>query len=241
MVALGLLDGPDGLLRLALDPVLRHDDALARGIAADVVDAARGVLPAGEVIVEARGATALQDALISAGFKPDEPWTPLRRDVTGPVSRKVTDAGSACTSVVGADRAAAWMEVHWSAFRGTPFGEEQEREVLDWWSTMMSGPFAADGRLLALSNPAGETVAVAGVWSAGLGRPGLIEPMGVHRDHQGQGHGAAVCAAAASTLRQLGACSAIVCTESSNTAAVATYRAAGFTAGPQIADLIRPD
>lgn len=239
VVALGLLDGPDGLLRVALDPTLRLDRSLAGAIAADIADPQREVLPSGEAIVEVRGATALQHALRGEGFEPDEPWTPLRRDLTEPVVPESSAGGGGLASVVGLDRAAAWMEVHWSAFRGTPFGAEEEREVVDWWSTMMSGPFATDGRMLALTDPAGDTVAVAGVWSAGPGRPGLIEPMGVHRDHQGRGYGAAVCVAAASALRQLDACSAIVCAESSNTAAVSTYRAAGFTAGPQIEDLVR--
>lgn len=238
LVAVGLLDGPD-LLRLALDPALRRDEQIARCLGADLVDHERGVLAAGNGVVEARGAAALHHCLLEAGWEPDEPWTPLRRDLSEPVPDTLVTRTGAVVEEVDADRAGAWMEVHWSAFRGTPFGEEDRRTVVAWWSTMMSGPFAARGRTLALTDPAGRRVAVVGVWSAGPGRPGLIEPMGVHREHRGRGYGAAVCEAAASVLHSMSASSAVVCAESSNVGAVATYTAAGFTAGPEVADLVR--
>jgi ribosomal protein S18 acetylase RimI-like enzyme len=239
IVAVGLLDGPDGLLRLAVDPTLRRDEPLAVHIAADIADPAGAVLPAGAVVVEARGAEALQAVLVGAGWGLDEPWTPLRRDLSGPVDDVLVDRAGVSVEEVGLDRAAAWMEVHWSAFKGTPFGEAEERTGVDWWSTMMSGPFAERGRSLALLDPAGDAVAVVGVWSAGPGRPGLIEPMGVRGDHRGRGYGAAVCEAATSVLRAMGATSAVVCAESSNVGAIATYTAAGFEACPEVADLIR--
>lgn len=47
-------------------------------------------------------------------------------------------------------------------------------------------------------------VSVTTVWSAGPGRPGLIESMGFHRDHRGRGYGVAITVAAASALRQMG-------------------------------------
>ncbi|WP_229871995.1 GNAT family N-acetyltransferase, partial [Streptomyces longisporoflavus] len=71
-------------------------------------------------------------------------------------------------------------------------------------------------------------VAAATVWSAGPGKPGLLEPVGVHADHRGHGYGTAISVAAAAALRELGASSALVSTPSSNTAAVATYKAAGY-------------
>lgn len=240
LVAVGLLDGPDGLLRLALDPALRRDEQSARHIAADIADPARGVLPAGEAVVEARGAESLHDVLLAAGWEHDEPWIPLRRDLAEPVLNTLVTRGHLRVDTVNSDRADAWMEVHWSAFKGTRFGAEDRRKVVELWSTMMSGPFAERGRSVSIIDPAGRMVAVVGVWSAGRGRPGLIEPMGVHRDCRGQGYGVVACEAAASILREMGSSSAIVCAESSNIAAVATYSAAGFTAHPAVPDLVRP-
>lgn len=77
------------------------------------------------------------------------------------------------------------------------------------------------------------------VWSAGSGRPGLLEPMGVHRHHRRHGYGTAITLAAAAALRELGSSSAIVCTQSSNEGAVATYGAAGFRRCPEVRDLCR--
>ena len=239
LLALGLLDGQDGLLRLAVDPELRSDERLARQILSDIADQARGVLPEGAAIVEARGATALQRMMLSEGWAFDEPWTPLHHDLYDPVPDTLVTRAGLRVEDIGPDRAHSWMEVHWSAFKGTPFGEAERRDVVDWWSTMMDGPFADRGRSLAAFDPDGRAVAIVGVWSAGRGRPGLVEPMGVHRDHRGRGYGAAVCEAAASELRQMGSSSAIVCAETTNVGAVSTYAAAGFTAHPSVSDLLR--
>lgn len=240
LVAIGLLDGPDGLLRLALNPALRRDQRLAMNLGYSITDPTHCVLPAGGAIVEARGAGALRDVLLGAGWEPDEPWIPMRRDLAEAVPDTLVTKAGLSVEVVGVDRAGEWMRVHWSAFKGTRFGEKERREVVDWWSTMMSGPFAERGRSVAIVDPAGHTVAVVGVWSAGRGRPGLIEPMGVHREHRGHGYGAAVCQAAATVLSEMGSSSAIVCAESSNVAAVATYRAGGFTTHAAVTDLVRP-
>ena len=239
LLALGLLDGQDGLLRLAVDPDLRSDEPVARQICSDITDPARGVLPDGAATVEGRGATALQRVMLSEGWELDEPWTPLHHDLSDPVPDTLVTRAGLRVEVIGPDRAHTWMEVHWSAFKGTPFGEAERRDVVDWWSTMMDGPFADRGRSLAALDLAGRAVAIVGVWSAGRGRPGLVEPMGVHRDHRGRGYGAAVCEAAASALRQMGSSSAIVCAETSNVGALSTYTAAGFTAHPPVSDLLR--
>jgi GNAT superfamily N-acetyltransferase len=77
------------------------------------------------------------------------------------------------------------------------------------------------------------------VVSAGPGKPGLLEPMGVHQDHRGHGHGTAICVAAAAALRQLGSSCALVCTRTANAGAVATYESAGFRRLPQRLDISR--
>jgi ribosomal protein S18 acetylase RimI-like enzyme len=77
------------------------------------------------------------------------------------------------------------------------------------------------------------------VWSAGPGKPGLLEPMGVHRQHRGHGYGKVITVAAAAALQELGSSSAIVCTRSLNVGAVGTYKSAGFQQLPEIRDLCR--
>ncbi|RYJ30432.1 acetyltransferase [Streptomyces sp. L-9-10] len=77
------------------------------------------------------------------------------------------------------------------------------------------------------------------MWSAGPGRPGLLEPMGVHREHRRHGYGRAITVAAAAALQELGSSSAIVCTPSSNPGAVATYKSAGFQQRPEVRDQYR--
>jgi ribosomal protein S18 acetylase RimI-like enzyme len=101
---------------------------------------------------------------------------------------------------------------------------------------MSSGPLYADARCLVGYDDQGIAVATVTVWSAGHGKPGLLEPMGVHRDHRGRSYGKAITIAAAAELRELGSSSAIVCTESSNTGAVATYESAGFQKLPERRD-----
>lgn len=233
MLAVGLLDGPQ-LLRVAIDPHWCEDEEVARQITEDLNDPERGVLDPGEATIEARGADRLTQMLSEQGWQDDEPWTPLNLDLSAPLD----DTGLR-VEVIDHERAGDWMAVHWSAFRGTALTNADRREVTNWWRTMATGPLYADARSLMLSDGHGSPVAVAAVWSAGPGRPGLVEPMGVHQDHHGQGHGRAITRAAAAALRDLGSSSAIVCAESANLAAVATYTSAGFTAHPQVADLCR--
>ena len=84
LLAVGLLDGPT-VLRLAMAPAAESDDALARCLAEDVADPDRGVLPAGNVAVEAPPGAVVRHRLHDAGWRPGEAWTPLRRPLTEPV------------------------------------------------------------------------------------------------------------------------------------------------------------
>jgi len=104
---------------------------------------------------------------------------------------------------------------------------------------MAAGLPYADARCLLAYDDRGNAVAEVTVWSAGPGKPGLLEPMGVHAEHRGRGYGKAICVAAAAALQGLGSSSAIVCTPSANAGAVATYESAGFTPLPQRRDRSR--
>lgn len=222
VLAVGLLDGP-GLIRLTIAPDARRDEELARRLVEDATEPERGVLPGGTASLDAPADALLHDLLPAAGWTTDEPWTPLRRDLTEPLP----DPGVRI-EVVGPERAPVRTAVQRSAFERSTFTDEA-------WRAMASGPAYADARCL-VAHDRGEAVAAVTVWSAGPGRPGLLEPMGVHRDHRGRGHGRAITVAAAAALRELGASSAVVCTPSTNAGAVATYRSAGFRRLPEIRD-----
>ena len=222
IVAVGLLDGAD-LLRCTIAPDARADEELARRLADDVCTPERGVLPAGTVYVESPRGTRFQELMFERGWQSDVPWTPLRRDLGAPVE----DPGVRA-EVVGHDQADVYAAVIRASFEKSTFTEER-------WHAMAIGSPYADARSLVVFDR-GVAVAAMTVWSAGPGRPGLIEPMGVHRDHRGKGFGKAITVAGAAALRELGSSSALVCTPSSNAGAVATYRAAGFDQLPEVHD-----
>ncbi len=223
LLAVGLLDGPR-LLRLAVAPGAENDEELASQLATDITRP--GLLPAGEAAVEARFGGALPELLSAQGWDAGEPWTPLVRFLTEPVA----DCGLRI-ELAGPGRSAERVEVQRAAFAGSMFTDER-------WQAMAAGPEYATARCL-VGYDGGAAVATATVWSAGPGRPGLLEPLGVHRDHRGRGHGRAITVAAAAALRELGSSSATVCTPSSNVGGVATYRAAGFEELPEVRDLHR--
>ncbi|MEU6394612.1 GNAT family N-acetyltransferase [Streptomyces sp. NPDC046939] len=227
ILAVGLLDTPD-VLRLTLAPDALRDAELAERLAEDVTLPERGVLGAGRAAVDSPDGALVGEVLADAGWKADEPWTPLRRDLTEPVP----DPGLRI-EVTGPGRAAVRTAVHRAAFGRAAFTDER-------WRAMEAGAPYADARCLVAYDGRGDAVAAVTVWSAGSGRPGLLEPLGVHPDHRGHGHGRAVTVAAAAALRDLGASSALVSTPSANEAAVATYRSAGFRALPETRDQRRP-
>ncbi|MFF1711951.1 GNAT family N-acetyltransferase [Streptomyces sp. NPDC058268] len=226
IVAVGFLDGPD-VLRLTTAPDLRQDGELARRLLADLDDPERGVLPPGKVGLELPNGALLREVLLEAGWILDEAWTPLRRDLAEPVK----DSGLRI-EVAGPETAGVRTAVHRSAFGGQKFTEEV-------WHVLAAGPVYADARCLIGYDDQDNAVAAATVWSAGPGKPGLLEPMGVHADHRGHGYGTAISVAAAAALREMGASSALVSAESSNTAAVATYKAAGYQPSSERLDVSR--
>lgn len=226
ILAVGLVDSPR-LVRLAIAPGAQHDEELASQVVTDVTRPERGILPQGKVYVEARCGDLLRGLLAEEGWQADEPWTPLCRDLGGPVE----DCG-ARIEVIGPERAHLRAAVQRAAFESSTFTEER-------WHAMAAGLPYTDAQCLIAYDDQDHAVAAATVWSAGPGRPGLLEPVGVHREYRGHGYGTAITVAAAAALRELGASSAIVCTESSNVGAVATYRSAGFQQLPEVRDLRR--
>jgi ribosomal protein S18 acetylase RimI-like enzyme len=226
ILAVGLLDGP-GLLRLTIAPDALRDEELAQKLVDDVTEPERGVLPEGKANIEAPTGALVQDLLFEDGWDVDEPWTPLRRDLTEPV-----DDPGVRIEVVGPEQAHVFAAVQRAAFDGSRFTDER-------WHAMAAGLPYADARCLVAYDDQGNAVAAVTVWSAGPGKPGLLEPMGVHREHRGHGYGKAISVAAAAALQALGSSSALVCTPSSNVGAVATYTSAGFQQRPEVRDHFR--
>ena len=217
--AVGLLDGPD-LLRLALAPGVQQDLTVARQVADDVVDPDRHVLPAGPGVVESPVGAVVRDVLHDRGWVTDDPWAVLRRDLSDPV-----EDTHLRIERVGPERAPVWAAVHAAAFGGAAASHQG---VLERWHQLVQGPAYADARCVVGYDTADHPVATAIVWSAGPGRRGILEPLGVHPDHRGHGHGRAIGVAAAAALQEMGAAQAMVATPTSNTGAVAAYQAAGY-------------
>jgi ribosomal protein S18 acetylase RimI-like enzyme len=226
ILAVGLLDGPE-LLRLTIAPDAQRDGELAQQLVEDVTEPERGVLPEGRVNIEAPRGALVQDRLSEDGWNADEPWTPLRRDLGGTV-----EGPSVRIEVIGPEQAHVRTAVQRASFDKSTFTDES-------WHAMAVGLPYADARCLVAYDDQGNAVAAVTVWSAGPGKPGLLEPMGVHREHRGRGYGKAITVAAAAALQELGSSSAIVCTPSSNVGAVATYKSAGFQQLPEIRDKYR--
>jgi len=226
LLAIGFLDGPE-VLRMTVAPQVWREEELAHQVVADVSEPRRGVLPAGKVSVETPDGTRLQDLLSDVGWSAGEPWTPLRRDLTGPVEQ----AGLRI-EVIGSGDESEFTAVHRSAWGSPRFTDEL-------WRAMAAGLPYSDARCLLAYDDQGVAVAGVTVWSAGPGKPGLLEPMGVHADYRGRGYGTMICVAAAAELEKLGSSSALVCTRSSLAAAVATYKSAGFQQLPERLDRSR--
>ena len=226
ILAVGLLDGPD-VLRLTIAPDAQRDEELARRLAEDLIEPERGILPDGKVNVESPLGALVKDLLSEEGWGVDDPWTPLRRDLAKPVE----DPGVRIEAI-GPEKADVRAAVHRASFDRSTFTDAH-------WRAMAAGSAYADARCLVASDGQGDAVAAVTVWSAGPGRPGLLEPLGVHREHRGNGYGTAITRAAAVALQQLGSSSAIVCTPSANVGGVATYKSAGFQPLPEVRDQYR--
>lgn len=183
------------------------------------------VLAGGKAYVEPPASAALRDAL--AGWEQVDPWVPLYRDLAEPV-----EDPEITVERVTPDTAAERVAVQRASFDGSTYTVER-------WHAMAAGPPYVHATDLLGRDADGNAVAAVTVWSAGPGRPGIIEPMGVHRAYRGAGHGRAITVAAAAALRDSGASGAWVCTPAFNTGAVATYAAAGFTPQPETRALAR--
>ena len=223
--AIGLTDGRS-LARMAVAPSADHDEELAHALVRDLEDPARGVVGGETLAVEARFGTAFRALLLSRGWAAGEPWTPLVRDLS-----ELVEPRTVRVEVVGPEGVGDRVAVQRAAFHSSNFTTEL-------WEQMSQSPAYREARCLVGYDHDGAAVAAVTVWSAGPGRPGLLEPVGVHRDHRGRGYGTAVSLAAAAALQDLGASSACVATPTANRTAVATYSSAGYLRQPDVTDFV---
>lgn len=227
IVAIGFLDSPD-VLRMTVAPEVWCDDELARHVVSDLSEPERGVLPRGKVSVEVPDGTRVNDLLSGGVWSNGDPWTPLRLNVAAPMR----ETGLRTEVVASAEQVSECTAVHRSAWGSQRFTDEQ-------WRSMAAGLPFAEARCLLARDDHGVAVATVTAWSAGPGKPALLEPLGVHADHRRRGYGAAICLAAAARVRDMGSSSVLVCTPSSLRSAVATYEAAGYERLPERLDRSR--
>ncbi|WP_228982096.1 N-acetyltransferase [Streptomyces sp. DH12] len=223
-VAVGLLDGP--VLRVGLAPRVAADPARAEALAA-AFDRAAGD---GEAWCDLPEGSPVGGALRRLGWSadPDGQWSVfVCDDVTAPAG-----AGQR-TLVVGEESAADRVAVHRAAFAGSSF-------TLARWRAMRGSAAAGLCVESLVTTPDGSPAAAATGWLAGAGRCGLLEPVGTHPDHRGHGYGRDAVLAVCARLRERGAGAVAVLTPSTNTAAVALYRSAGFLEVARTRDFRRP-
>jgi hypothetical protein len=122
-----------------------------------VTEPERGVLIEGKAYVDAAMGALVRDLLFEDGWNADEPWTPLRRDLTEPVR----DPGVRIEAI-GPEQAHVRTAVQRASFDRPTFTEER-------WCAMANGLPYADARCVVAHDDQGNAVAAVTVWSAGRG------------------------------------------------------------------------
>lgn len=168
---------------------------------------------------------ARSDGLPLPGWKLDysEPWSAMSW-----TPRPVTSRAERVGEAAAADR----VMVQRAAFTRSTFTVER-------WRAMKQSPAGGLAVDMLVRTSAGEAAAAATGWFGGVGRCGLLEPVGTHPDHRRHGYGRDVVLGTCAALADLGASAVAVVTPSANVAAVELYRSAGFTVVRENHDWVR--
>ncbi|GAA1558013.1 MULTISPECIES: GNAT family N-acetyltransferase [Dermacoccus] len=233
-IAIGMLDTDTdaSVIRLAVSPTVGDDETIATRIADDLDG--RDLLPQEPASAEVRFGSALQQVLRDRGWTDGDGWACFTSDLSHPTPshpvRKAVVDGSAAEGVPDA-------VVH-DIVRAHLAAWERSTLTVKKWHEMAVGPAFRHGRFIVLYAD-DVPVATAAVWSAGPGRPGLIEPLGVDRDQRGRGYGREIVNACAAELRDMDASSMKVATPVTQWPAVPLYEAT-MRRLPDVPDLVRP-
>ncbi|WP_059008783.1 GNAT family N-acetyltransferase [Streptomyces specialis] len=222
---------------------LRYDDAAVFLWTDDAVPVAAGFLDGPVLRVTAAPGAGLEalaadagdllgpgddwsDGLPLPGWRPDRetPWLVLAW-----TPRPVTSRAEPVGEAGAADR----VLVQRSAFEGSTFTVER-------WRAMKRSPAGGLAEEVLVRTPDGEPAAAATGWVAGVGRCGLLEPVGTRPGHRGHGYGRDAVLGACAALARRGASAVAGATPATNDAAVALYRSAGVTVVREQHDWVRP-
>ncbi len=236
-VVIGMGDGE--VIRLAVSPLVADDAEVAARLGDDL--GGRGSVGDGVASVEVRHGAALRRTLQARGWTDGEAWACFTLDLSDAVpahGMRIAAVDGAAVDGAAVDGAALSEAVVRDAVAAHLASWERSTFTTDRFHAMAAGPAYSRARFLVLY--AGHVpVATACVWSAGPGRPGLIEPLGVSREHRGHGYGRAMVSACAAALRDLGASAMQVSTPATQWPAVPHY-AATMRRLPDVCDLTRP-
>lgn len=231
-IAIGMLDTEASVIRLAVSPAVAHDHEVAAHLADDLDG--RSVLSHESASAEVRYGVALQQTLRERGWTVGDGWACFTLNLSQPGP----DHGLRLVAIDGAATGTPEDAVVSDIVTAHRASWDRSTFTTAKWHAMAAGAAFRQARFLLLYAE-DVPVATAAVWSAGPGRPGLIEPLGVDRDQRGQGYGRAIVNACAAALRDLGASSMRVATPVTQWPAVPLY-AATMRRLPDVPDLVRP-
>jgi len=186
-IVIGMLDTDLSVIRLAVSPAVADADEVALRLADDLDG--RGILTTDAASAEVRYGAAVQRILRVRGWTDGDGWACFTSDLTGPIP----DHGLRLAAVDGAAAEPPDPVVVKDIVTAHRAAWERSTFTTDKWHLMAAGPAFRQARFRLLY-AADVPVATAAVWSAGRGRPGLIESLGVDRDHRGHGFGRAALA-----------------------------------------------